>query len=273
MSITTGAGQALHRASEDGSEDRRDGVLRLFGVGATPLSNDTSPMAWPTRPARSRGSTCSRRLFSSMVHDFFVTDRHVLFPILPLTGSLQRAMRGKPAFAWEPEKGSHVGVMRRDARASRRCAGSHRSLLRLPPDERLGRGRQDLCRRDAICPPRRCSPMPMARRESRSARYLVRWTSISPARPTRSSSDEARRHGRRIPALRRAPRGAFLSPRLFRRERPMRRHRQSHLRLHRPYRLPDGQAHGARHFADGDVPGEPIFMPRTPSAAEGEGYL
>jgi carotenoid cleavage dioxygenase-like enzyme len=53
--------------------------------------------------------------YSSMVHDFLVTDRHVLFPILPLTGSLERAMRGGPAFAWEPDKGSHVGVMARDA--------------------------------------------------------------------------------------------------------------------------------------------------------------
>ena len=52
--------------------------------------------------------------FCSMVHDFFVTRNYVMFPILPLTGDLNRAMTGKPAFAWEPEKGSHVGVMRRD---------------------------------------------------------------------------------------------------------------------------------------------------------------
>ncbi len=52
--------------------------------------------------------------FSSMVHDFIVTREHVLFPILPLTGSLERARSGKPAYAWEPAKGSHVGVMRRD---------------------------------------------------------------------------------------------------------------------------------------------------------------
>ena len=53
--------------------------------------------------------------FSSMVHDFLVTRRHALFPILPLTGDLQRAMRGGPAYAWEPDKGAHVGVMARDA--------------------------------------------------------------------------------------------------------------------------------------------------------------
>ena len=53
--------------------------------------------------------------FSSMAHDFLVTRRHALFPVLPLTGDLRRAMRGGPPFAWEPDKGSHVGVMRRDA--------------------------------------------------------------------------------------------------------------------------------------------------------------
>ncbi|HEY2071264.1 MAG TPA: carotenoid oxygenase family protein [Rhizomicrobium sp.] len=53
--------------------------------------------------------------FSSMIHDFLVTKNYVAFPVLPLTGSLPRVMSGGPAFAWEPEKGSHIAVMRRDA--------------------------------------------------------------------------------------------------------------------------------------------------------------
>jgi carotenoid cleavage dioxygenase-like enzyme len=53
--------------------------------------------------------------YCSMAHDFMVTRNHVLFPILPLTGSLQRAMNGAPPFAWEPDKGAYVGVMKRDA--------------------------------------------------------------------------------------------------------------------------------------------------------------
>ena len=53
--------------------------------------------------------------YSSMVHDFLVTQNHVLFPILPLTGSLERTMSGKPPFAWEPDKGSYVGVMARNS--------------------------------------------------------------------------------------------------------------------------------------------------------------
>jgi carotenoid cleavage dioxygenase len=56
--------------------------------------------------------------FMSMVHDFLVTKSHALFPILPLTGSLQRAMQGGPPLAWDPDKGSHIGVMRRDADVS-----------------------------------------------------------------------------------------------------------------------------------------------------------
>jgi carotenoid cleavage dioxygenase-like enzyme len=56
--------------------------------------------------------------YASMVHDFIVTEHHLLFPILPITGSMTRAMKGAPPYAWEPEKGAYVGVMRRDGAAS-----------------------------------------------------------------------------------------------------------------------------------------------------------
>jgi carotenoid cleavage dioxygenase-like enzyme len=41
----------------------------------------------------------------------------LLFPILPLTGSMPRAMSGRPPYAWEPEKGAYVGVMKRNGSA------------------------------------------------------------------------------------------------------------------------------------------------------------
>jgi carotenoid cleavage dioxygenase-like enzyme len=56
--------------------------------------------------------------YSSMVHDFIVTENHLLFPILPITGSMERLMRGKPPYAWEPDKGGYVGVMRRNGSAA-----------------------------------------------------------------------------------------------------------------------------------------------------------
>ena len=50
-----------------------------------------------------------------MVHDFIVTQQYTAFPVLPLTGDIERAKPGLPAFAWEPEKGAFVGLMTRDA--------------------------------------------------------------------------------------------------------------------------------------------------------------
>jgi len=51
------------------------------------------------------------------VHDFIVTANYVLFPILPPTGSMDRAMTGRPAYAWEPDKGAYIGVMKRGGSA------------------------------------------------------------------------------------------------------------------------------------------------------------
>ncbi|UTP40626.1 carotenoid oxygenase family protein [Phenylobacterium sp. LH3H17] len=84
-----------------------------YGVGEMPLS---AGMSYGVTDAA--GKVVRRddfqAPFAAMVHDFMVTENHVLFPILPLTASLERAMSGKPAFAWEPEKGGRMGVMRRD---------------------------------------------------------------------------------------------------------------------------------------------------------------
>jgi carotenoid cleavage dioxygenase-like enzyme len=49
--------------------------------------------------------------YASMVHDFVATTGHVLFPITPLTSSVERAMQGKPLFAWETDRVVHIGVL------------------------------------------------------------------------------------------------------------------------------------------------------------------
>jgi carotenoid cleavage dioxygenase len=52
--------------------------------------------------------------FPSMVHDFITTPEHVIFPIFPATLRIERADRGESVLGWEPELGTHVGVMPRD---------------------------------------------------------------------------------------------------------------------------------------------------------------
>lgn len=53
--------------------------------------------------------------YSSMVHDFAVTENHIVFPIVPLVSDLQRLKDGFPHFAWDPSKPVYLGVLpRRD---------------------------------------------------------------------------------------------------------------------------------------------------------------
>ena len=51
--------------------------------------------------------------YPSMVHDFAVTRNWIVLPIFPLTSSMERAMGGKPPFAWEPDKGTHIAFIPR----------------------------------------------------------------------------------------------------------------------------------------------------------------
>jgi carotenoid cleavage dioxygenase-like enzyme len=48
-----------------------------------------------------------------MVHDFVVTENYFVIPLMPITGSLERAMVGAPPLAWEPEKGVKIAVLPR----------------------------------------------------------------------------------------------------------------------------------------------------------------
>jgi carotenoid cleavage dioxygenase len=96
----------------------RTGELLFFGYAAA--GPFTSEIAFGTidRQGKLEQLEMFRAPYSSMVHDFCVNERHLLFPILPLVGSLERAQSGLPPFAWEPERGAYVGVLRRGASAA-----------------------------------------------------------------------------------------------------------------------------------------------------------
>ena len=53
--------------------------------------------------------------YAGMVHDFVATDAHVLFPVTPLTSSMDRARQGQPLFAWESDRSAHLGVLPKGA--------------------------------------------------------------------------------------------------------------------------------------------------------------
>jgi carotenoid cleavage dioxygenase len=239
-----------------------------YGVGDMPLS---AGMSYGVTDAS--GAVVRRDDFqapySSMVHDFMVTERHVLFPILPLTGSLERAMSGRPPFAWEPEKGSFVGVMRRDAEVSTLRWFNTEPCYVFHPLNAWEEGHKlyaDVMRYDAapLFPNADGSP------GRKTAARLVRWTF-----DLASNSD----------AIRETPLddldGEFprVDPRV---ETKKHRHgwfaadpghaktiKQSAV-AHIDFKTGKRQVYA---FGDGDLTSEPVFAPRPGGSDEGDGWL
>lgn len=56
--------------------------------------------------------------YAGMVHDFAVTERFVVFPVLPATADLERIRAGGRHFEWQPDLAFQFGVMRRDGDGS-----------------------------------------------------------------------------------------------------------------------------------------------------------
>jgi carotenoid cleavage dioxygenase-like enzyme len=207
--------------------------------------------------------------FSSMVHDFLVTGRHALFPILPLTGDLQRAMRGGPAYAWEPDKGAHVGVMARDAGVDTMRWFTTDACYVFHPMNVWEDG--DAIFADVMeYPVAPLFPNADGSMPQRASARLVRWTfDLAAASNTIKREplddlpgefprfDERRaglgyRHGWFAGRSRGGAGEAFDSI--------------AHVDLKTGKRT-------THTFAEGDAPGEPVFVPRSPDAPEGDGWV
>jgi carotenoid cleavage dioxygenase len=239
-----------------------------YGVGEMPLS---AGMSYGITAAD--GSLVRRQQFQApfgcMVHDFMVTENHVLFPVLPLTSSLQRAMSGKPAFAWEPEKGSHVGVMRRDGDvASIRWFNTEACYVFHPLNswEEGGKIFCDVMRYDVapLFPKADGSP------GDKAAARLVRWTfdldgasNAIKETPLDDLDGEFPRVDPRVETLKHRhgwyaadPTGSGTI-------------RQSAI-AHMDFQTGKRQVY---ELSGGDATSEPVFVPRSADAAEGDGWV
>lgn len=93
--------------------DPDNGEMLFFGYNADGMISEHMSFHVADRDGNLIRSETFKAPYAAMVHDFMVTREHVIFPIMPLTGSLERAMSGGPVYAWEPEKGVHIGIMPR----------------------------------------------------------------------------------------------------------------------------------------------------------------
>ena len=138
--------------------------------------------------------------FPSMIHDFAVTRNWIVLPIFPLTSSMERAMSGKPPFAWEPDKGTHIAFIPRNGTVADVKWVSAPPCYVFHPMNHYetadGKIVVDVMKFD-VAPLSRC-PTARPRKELPSAGCTA-GRSISPARATpsrRSSSTTARASSR-----------------------------------------------------------------------------
>lgn len=90
------------------------GQLVFFAYADDPMPL-SSRISWGLADAD--GKLIKRETFEapycSMIHDCIVTEHYIVIPVLPLSGSLARAMGGQSVFAWEPALGGHLAVIPR----------------------------------------------------------------------------------------------------------------------------------------------------------------
>ena len=93
--------------------DPVNGEMVFFGYSATGRFTPQVNLHVASREGALLRSEQIDAPYSSMVHDFVVSRDWIILPIFPLTGSMERAMKGAPAYAWEPEKGTHIALIPR----------------------------------------------------------------------------------------------------------------------------------------------------------------
>ncbi|HUD51000.1 carotenoid oxygenase family protein [Parvibaculum sp.] len=95
--------------------DPKTGEMLFFGyMAAGPGTPDISYQVVDASGRLTR-SEMFKAPYASMVHDFITTDEHVIFPIFPATIDVERIMKGGPVIAWDPSVGTRVGIMARNA--------------------------------------------------------------------------------------------------------------------------------------------------------------
>ncbi|MDP2125072.1 MAG: carotenoid oxygenase family protein [Parvibaculum sp.] len=95
--------------------DPKTGEMLFFGYMAAGPGSPEISFQVVDRNGKLTRSDMFKAPYASMVHDFIVTDEHVIFPIFPATIDIDRIMKGGPVIAWDPDAGTHVGIMARNA--------------------------------------------------------------------------------------------------------------------------------------------------------------
>ena len=183
---------------------------------------------------------------------------------------LQRAMRGGPAYAWEPDKGAHVGVMARDAGVETMRWFATDACYVFHPMNAWEEGDDDLRRRDGISG--RAAVPQRGRFHAASARPRgsCAGPSTSRRRPTRSSASRSTTWPANFRASTNGARACATGTAGSQARANGREGGAFDCIAHVDLKTGKRTTYG---FAAGDAPGEPVFVPRSADASEGDGWM
>ena len=94
--------------------DPQTGELVFFGYEAKGLTTPDIAFGTIDKEGRITREDWITAPYTSMVHDFAVTERHIVFPVFPTTTDLDRLKAGGPHWAWDPGKPTFIGILPRD---------------------------------------------------------------------------------------------------------------------------------------------------------------
>lgn len=213
--------------------------------------------------------------YSSMVHDFVVTENYIMIPVMPITGSLDRAMVGSPPFAWEPDKGVFLGIMPRHG-------GTAENIRWVEMDSCFVFHYMNGFDKDGVITIDACQfaqaplfPTPSGEPSGKAQPYLSRWTIDMNAATPRAVSNRIDEHEGEFPQcdpryLGRAYRHGWNTSTDGKFKSDM-SESDSHYNVLAHF---DHQKGTADRFSLGKATtSEAIFVPASEGAAEGEGYL
>ncbi|MCA6288361.1 carotenoid oxygenase family protein [Phenylobacterium sp.] len=264
------ASEYVGRVTAHPKLDPKTGEMIWFGYGVGPRPFSTT-MSYGVTDATGKvvRRTDFEAPYSAMVHDFLVTENYVLFPVMPLTGSLERAMKGLPGYAWEPDKPSYVGLMKRGEDPSRiRWFTTQPGYVFHPMNayEADGRIVAEVCLYDAAP----LFPLADGRPGSRSGARLTRWEFDLTGATDQVKETAIDDLDSEFPRLDERFAGLAYRHGYYAADTTGAKSVKMNAIAHMDLKT------GTRKvctFEPGDQVSEPVFVPRSETAAEGQGWL
>ncbi len=93
--------------------DPQTGELFFFGYEAGGLATRDVAYCVADAAGELQSEQWFQAPFCALMHDFVVTKEHAIFPCFPITADLERLRNGGPHWVWEPDLGTHIGIMPR----------------------------------------------------------------------------------------------------------------------------------------------------------------